>query len=100
MAKKSTNLFWNALSCLSIHWLSCLKIDSIPPALLFLIPVLVLTWARLLPFILLLTVAVVEHFSSCSEVNVLPPQDVNQVNVLQKHIATIEKWSCAEEKLL
>lgn len=87
-SSSSTNLFWNALPRLSIHWLSCLQIDSVPPALLLLVPVLVLTRAGFLPLILLLTVAVVEHFPPCSQVNVLSPQDVNQVNVLQKHTAT------------
>lgn len=77
-----TNLLWNALSSLSVHWLSTLQVYAIPPALLFLIPIFFLLWAGFMLFTFLLTVAVVEHFSSCTKVNVLPPQDVNQVDVL------------------
>lgn len=96
----ATNLLWDALSRLAIHRLSCLQVDSVSPALLFLVPVLVFRQVGLLLLAFLLTVAVVEHFSSCAKVDVLSPEDVNQVNVLEAQIATIEQWSCAKTKSL
>lgn len=77
-------LLWYALPCLSIHRLSLLKVHSIPPALLCLCPFLLLLWAGLLRLALLLAAAVVEHFPSCAKVDILSPQDVNQINVLKK----------------
>lgn len=79
-----TYLFRYALPGLSVHRLGLLKVDSVPPALWRLGPVIALARAGLLLLALFLAAAVVEHFPSCPEVDVLSPQDVNQINVLEK----------------
>lgn len=70
---QSTNLLRDAFSRLSVHRLSRLQVDSVPPALLFLIPVFAFSRDGLLLLTLLLAVAVVEHLSSRTKVNVLSP---------------------------
>lgn len=70
---QATNLLRDTFARLSVHRLSSLQVDSVPPALLFLVPVFAFSWDGLLLLALLVTVAVVEHLSSRTEVNVLSP---------------------------
>ena len=74
-----------ALASLPIHGsrrLVLLQVETVPPALRALFATVLFVLVALLCLALLLPAAVVEHLPPCAKVNVLPPQDVDQVNVL------------------
>lgn len=85
----ASHLLRYALAGLAVHGrqgLLLAQVQAVPPALRALSllgPALLLLLVQLLRLALLHPAAVVEHLPPRAKVNVLPPQDVDQVNVLR-----------------